>query len=148
MNNNEGTTMNEIALFTQSQMDKVNQTCNELRVNLDVANRNIVESLKSAHDKEVITLPEMLDILEGAKVPRHYYAHLFMVTVMIEIEATSTVTVTKSFEVEVEAGYDEYDLLSAFDEQHGLTASEIVSDNTWDADWCDDGLDLLSSEEV
>lgn len=140
--------MNEIALFTQSQMDKANQTCTELRSSLDLANRNIVESLQLAMDKGVIDLDEMKNILEGAKVPRHYYAHLFTVTVMIEIEATSTVTLTKSFEVEVEAGYDEYDLLSAFDEQHGLTASEIISDNTWDADWCDDGLDLLSSEEV
>ena len=140
--------MNEIAVYTQTQMNNAISGRDVAVESLDKTRRDIVNALRIAESNGVLEMDEVRTILENAAIPAHYYEHLFMVTVMVEIQATSTVTVVKTFEVEVKADYDDDDLLEAFDDQHGLTAGEIVADNTWDADWQDDELEVLSSEQI
>ena len=140
--------MNEIAVYTQTQMNNAISGRDVAVESLDKTRRDIVNALRIAESNGVLEMDEVRTILENAAIPAHYYEHLFMVTVTVEIQATSTVTVVKTFEVEVKADYDDDDLLEAFDDQHGLTAGEIVADNTWDADWQDDELEVLSSEQI
>lgn len=140
--------MNEIAVYTQAQMTDALRVRDASVEALDKARRDIVNSLRIAESNGVLDMDEVRTILENAAVPAHYYDHLFMVTVIVEIQATSTVSVVKTFEVEVKAGYDDDDLLEAFDEQHALTAGEIIADNTWDADWSDDELEVLGNEQI
>ena len=140
--------MNEIAVYTQTQMTDALRGRDFAVESLSKAYRDIVNALRIAESNGILDMDEVRTILENAAVPTDYYEHLFMVTVLVEIQATSTVSVVKTFEVEVQADYDDDDLLEAFDDQHGLTASEIVADNTWDADWQDDELEVLGNEKL
>lgn len=140
--------MNEIAVYTQTQMTDALRGRDVAVESLDKTRRDIVNALRIAESNGILDMDDLRTILENAAIPAHYYEHLFTVTVLVEVQATSTVSVVKTFEVEVKAGFDDDDLLEAFDEQHGLTASEIIADNTWDADWQDDELEVLGNEQI
>lgn len=140
--------MNEIAVYTQTQMTDALRGRDVAVESLDKTRRDIVNALRIAESNGVVDMDDMRTILENAGIPAHCYEHLFTVTVLVEIQATSTVSVVKTFEVEVKADFDDDDLLEAFDEQHGISASEIIADNTWDADWHDDELEVLGNEKI
>ena len=138
MNNNEETNMTESITYTQSQVDLLTR-------DLAFAYQNFTDSVMFSVANGNLERSEAKAILVGAKVPENYWKALFVVVVNVEIRAVSTVEVLSVYEVEVDSDHDEDDLLEAFHDQHGLTASEIIGDNTYDADWQDEDLEVVSS---